>query len=101
MRNYAPGQVLEFHRAVKNIGKNEVLEVERVDGHKVIARNERGEQRTITARQADCFSVHEQRSVEVSANDRLLLTANRREPGFRATKWGTGDGEGCGSRGWD
>ena len=51
----------------------------------VIAWNSRGEQRVLTARQTSCFSVHEQRPVEVAANDRLLLTANRREPGFRAT----------------
>jgi ATP-dependent exoDNAse (exonuclease V) alpha subunit len=85
VRNYAPGQVLEFHRAVKDVGKNDVLEVERVDGHKVIAHNDRGEQRVVTARQSGCFSVHERRPVEVAANDRLVLTANRREPGFRAT----------------
>jgi conjugative relaxase-like TrwC/TraI family protein len=84
-RNYAPGQVLEFHRGMKNIAKSEVLEVERVEGNKVIARNAQGEQRVVTSRQSDCYSVHEHRSAQVAAKDRLILTANRREPGFRAT----------------
>jgi len=39
----------------------------------------------LTNKQAKCFEVYECRAVEVAANDRLLLTANRREPGFRAT----------------
>jgi ATP-dependent exoDNAse (exonuclease V) alpha subunit len=84
-RNYQAGQVLEFHRPAKGIAKNEVLEVDRVEGDKVIARNAGGAERTLTAKQAGCFSVHERRAVEVAANDRLLLTANRRERGFRAT----------------
>jgi hypothetical protein len=32
-----------------------------------------------------CFEVYERRAIDVAPNDKLLLTANRREPGFRAT----------------
>jgi conjugative relaxase-like TrwC/TraI family protein len=85
MRNYRDGQVLEFHRAVKGVSKNEALEVVRVQGKHVVAQNAHGEEHLFTAKQAKSFAVFERRTIEVAPNDKLLLTANRREPGFRAT----------------
>jgi len=85
VRNYAEGQVLEFHRAVKGVARHESLEVVGVENGTVVARNARGEQREFTAKHAKCFEVYERRPIEISPNDKLLLTANRREPGFRAT----------------
>ena len=85
VRNYAEGQVLEFHRAVKGVARHESLEVIGVENGKVIARNARGEEREFTAKHAKCFEVYERRAIEIAPNDKLLLTANRREPGFRAT----------------
>jgi ATP-dependent exoDNAse (exonuclease V) alpha subunit len=84
-RNFRPGQFLVFHRAVKGITKNETVEVAQVLDHRVMVRNARGELQTITARQAKSFDVCERRVLEIAAGDRLLITANRREPGFRAT----------------
>ena len=84
-RNLHPGQVLLFHRATKDVNKNEALEVIRVERNKIVARNGTGAERVLTNKQAKCFEVYECRVVEVAANDRLLLTANRRELGFRAT----------------
>ncbi len=85
VRNYAEGQVLEFHRAVKGVARHESLEVIGVENGKVFARNARGEEREFTAKHAKCFEVYEHRPIEIAPNDKLLLTANRREPGFRAT----------------
>jgi hypothetical protein len=85
MRNYAEGQVVEFHRAVKGVARNEWLEVVRVEDGKVIAGNAHGEQREFTGKQAKCFEVYERRAIEIAPNDKLLLMANRREPAFRAT----------------
>ena len=85
VRNYAEGQVLEFHRAVKGVARHESLEVIGVENGKVVARNARGEEREFTAKQAKCFDVYERLPIEIAPNDKLLLTANRREPGFRAT----------------
>ncbi|MGA8510016.1 MAG: hypothetical protein WB762_30770, partial [Candidatus Sulfotelmatobacter sp.] len=85
MRNYAEGQVVEFHRAVKGVARNEWLEVVRVEDGKVIARDAHGELREFTGKQAKCFEVYERRAIEIAPNDKLLLIANRREPGFRAT----------------
>jgi conjugative relaxase-like TrwC/TraI family protein len=85
MRNYAEGQVVEFHRAFKGVARNESLEVVRVEDGKVIGRNGHGEQREFTGKQAKRFEVYEGRAIDVAPNDKLLLTANRREPGFRAT----------------
>jgi conjugative relaxase-like TrwC/TraI family protein len=84
-RNFSAGQVLGFNRAVKGIAKNETLEVVRVADKGVVVRNAVGDERTLTAKQAKSFDVYERRSIEVAAGDRLLLTANRRENGFRAT----------------
>ena len=85
VRNYAEGQVLEFHRAIKGIARHESLEVIGVENGKVVARNARGEERELTAKHAKCFDVYERLPIEIAPNDKLLLTANRREPGFRAT----------------
>ena len=85
VRNYSEGQVLEFHRAVKGVARHESLEVRGVEDGKVVARNARGEEREFTAQQAKCFNVYERSPIEIAPNDKLLLTANRREPGFRAT----------------
>jgi conjugative relaxase-like TrwC/TraI family protein len=85
VRNYAEGYVLEFHRAVKDVARHESLEIVGVENATVVARNARGEEREFTTKQAKCFEVYERRSIEIAPNDKLLLTANRREPGFRAT----------------
>jgi ATP-dependent exoDNAse (exonuclease V) alpha subunit len=84
-RNFSTGQVLGFHRAVKGIAKNETLEVVRVVDKSVLVRNAVGEERTLTTKQAKSFDIYERRSIEVATGDRLLLTANRRENGFRVT----------------
>ena len=85
VRNYAEGQVLEFHRAVKGVARHESLEVIGVENGNVVARNARGEERQFTGKQAKCFDVYERRTIEVAPNDKLLLMANRGESGFRAT----------------
>ena len=84
-RNYRAGQRLTFHRAVKRITKNEALEVVRVDENGIIARNDRGEERTFNGKQSKAFEVYERRAIEVAAGDKLLLTGNRRDANFRAT----------------
>ena len=83
-RNFQAGQVLGFHRAVRGIGKNEVVEVVRVEARHVIVRGATGESK-LTGKQAKSFDVLESRSIDVAAGDRLLITANRREPGLHAT----------------
>src|SRR5208337_4054957 len=85
VRNYAEGQVLEFHRAVKGVARHESLEVIGVEYGKVVARNARGEEREFRAKHAKCFEVYERRTIEVAPDDKLLLMANWRESGFRAT----------------
>ncbi len=85
VRNYAEGQVLEFHRAVKGVARHESLEVVGVENGKVVARNARGGEHEFTAKQAKCFEVYERRAIEIAPNDKLLLVANRRDPDFCAT----------------
>src|SRR5207247_4794623 len=51
-RNFRPGQLLVFHRAVKGIAKNETAEVIRVEDERMIVRSERGELRGMNANQA-------------------------------------------------
>lgn len=85
MRNYCPGQLLGFHRAVKGIAKNETVEVVEVQDRRLVVRNERGRTQTVSGRQAKCFDVLERKGIEVASADRLLLTANCRAAGFRST----------------
>jgi conjugative relaxase-like TrwC/TraI family protein len=84
-RNFRSGQVLVFHRATKDVKRNEAVEVVRAAKGKIVARTGAGIELELTGKQAKCFEVYERREVEVAANDRLVLTANRREAGFRAT----------------
>jgi ATP-dependent exoDNAse (exonuclease V) alpha subunit len=84
-KRYQPGLVLAFHKATKEVGKNEAVEVVQVEKDKLIARKESGQEITLTRRQAQAFSVHEKREIEVSAGDKLLLEANRWEPKLRVT----------------
>ncbi|MGA2576493.1 MAG: AAA family ATPase [Bryobacteraceae bacterium] len=84
-RNFCPGQILGFHRAIKGIARNEALEVVRVEGERVIVRNESGREQTVTSKHAKSFDVLEQHAIDVAAGDRLLLMASRREQGFHAT----------------
>ena len=84
-KNYRPGQVLEFHKQVKGVGKNETLEVVSADQSGVIARKADGSTLTLTRRQAQAFAVFEKQEIEVSAGDKLLLQANWRDKNFKAT----------------
>ncbi len=84
-RNFHEGHILEFHRAAKNAAKNETLQVVGIRANKIVARNARGEELEFTSKQAKCFDVYERRDIEVAPNDRLLLTANRREAELRVT----------------
>ena len=80
-----PGQVLGFHRAVKGIARNEAVEVIKAEKGRAVVRNEQGETRIITDKQAKSFDVYERRQIEIATGDKLLLTANRKKAGFRAT----------------
>jgi len=83
--NYHEGQILHFHRATHGVDRHDSLEVRRVDGDGFIARNEHGQDVSLTTKQAWAYSVYERQPMEVAAGDRLLLTGNRRNPEFQAT----------------
>ncbi len=85
MKRYRAGMVLEFHKATRQIGKNEAVEVVGATGDKLTVCKAAGQEVTLTRRQAQAFSVYERKSIEVAAGDKLMLQANRRETGFRAT----------------
>jgi ATP-dependent exoDNAse (exonuclease V) alpha subunit len=85
LANYREGQVLVVHRAARGMEKHESLTVSRVDSGTLIARDARGEEISFTPAQTRSFSVHERQSIDVAPGDRLMLTANRRDTGFRAT----------------
>src|SRR5215472_12095577 len=77
-------QVLVFHRSAKGIARNEIFDVVRVENNRTVVRNAAGVEREVTGKQAECFEVFERRSIDIAENDRILLTANRRDAGFRA-----------------
>ena len=60
-------------------------EVVGIRANKIVARSAKGEEREFNCKQAKCFDIYERRDIEIAPNDRLLLTANRREAGFRTT----------------
>jgi hypothetical protein len=50
-----------------------------------VAKTEAGVEHAVTRTDARAFDVYERRPIEIAPHDRVLLTANRREEGFRAT----------------
>jgi len=80
-----PGQILGFHRAAKGIARNEAVEVIKAEKGRAVVRNEQGETRVITGKQAKSFDVYERKPIEIASGDKLLLTANRRTKDFQAT----------------
>jgi len=85
LSNYQEGQILQFHRSSHGIGKHESLVVESASVSHIVAKDRHGVERMVSPAQARSFSVHERHQIEVASGDRLLLTGNRREAGFRAT----------------
>ena len=84
-KNYQPGQVLEFHKAVKGVArKNESLEVISASKAGITARRENGEEVRITGKEGKSFGVFEKQKLEVSARDKLLLQANYKDKTFKA-----------------
>jgi hypothetical protein len=49
-----------------------------------VVRSARGEERSLTRKQARSFEVFERKTIEVASGDQLLFTANRRLSGFHA-----------------
>ena len=84
-RQFQVGQVLVSHDTARRGRGPEPLEIVRVDAPALVARTPAGDTRTIAATEAGGFDVYERRAIEVAPHDRLLLTANAREPGFHAT----------------
>jgi conjugative relaxase-like TrwC/TraI family protein len=78
-RNYKPGQVLMFHKPVKDAQKNESFTVVRVDGGKIVCRSDQsGKETAFTQKQVGAFGVYHREKMEVLAGDQLLLQANRK-----------------------
>lgn len=84
-KNYLPGQILEFHKAVKGIAKGDAVEVVSTGEGHIAVRKADGSIVAVGARQAKAFTVFEKDKIEVARGDKLLLQCNRREKGFRAT----------------
>ncbi len=85
LNNFRAGQLLGFHRPVQGIRKNETVEVVQVEDQRLIVRNTRGRTTAITRKQSKAFDVFERRVIEIAPGDKLLLTANRREPELHVT----------------
>jgi len=83
--NYQEGLVLQFNRNTKVANRHESLAVVRVGSESLVARKGTGEEVTISPTNVRAFSVYECKAIEVASGDSLMLTANRRDPDFRAT----------------
>ena len=75
---FTVGQVLVFHKATKDVQKNEGVELTRIEKNAVFGRGQDGREIRVTARQSKAFSVFHKEEIEVGAGDRLLLQANWR-----------------------
>lgn len=84
-RQFEVGQVLVFHDGTPKGGGHEPLEIVQVEPDGLVARTARGDTRVIAPTEGRGFEVYERRPLEIAPHDRLLLMANREEPGFHAT----------------
>ena len=85
-KNYQPGQVIEFHKAVKAVAdKHETVEVVRADRTGITVRRANGSEDLIAKKNAPSFHVYEREQIEVTAGDKLLLQSNWRDKHFSAT----------------
>jgi len=73
LRNYREGHILKFHHAVAGVARGETIQVVRADADQIIAKNPRGEERSVMARHTRCFEVYARREIEVAPSDRLLF----------------------------
>lgn len=85
VERYEAGQVLVFHKGVKDASRNEQLTVLRTDKKKIIAQNSKGKEIAFTGKQAGAFGVFVQQAIEVAAGDQLLLQANHKQYGLEIT----------------
>lgn len=82
---YEPGQVLIFHKGVKNVRRNEQLTVLRTEKSKLITANNQGKEIALTGKQAGAFGVFAKEQMELATGDQLLFQANRKQRGFEVT----------------
>jgi len=85
LRNYREGHLLKFHHTITGVARGETIQVIRAQADRLLGRNCRGEERSVTPRQARCFEIYERREIEIAPNDRLLLMSNRPGSNFRST----------------
>jgi conjugative relaxase-like TrwC/TraI family protein len=85
IQQYEPGQVLVFHRGVKNARRNEHLTVLRTEKSKLIATDSKNKEIALTGKQAGAFGVFIREKIDVAAGDQLLLQANHKQRGLEIT----------------
>jgi ATP-dependent exoDNAse (exonuclease V) alpha subunit len=100
VKAYEPGQVLVFHKAVKNVRRNEQLTVMRTEESKIITKNNKGKEISLTGKQAAAFGVFSQHPIEVAIGDQLLLQANRKQRGMDITNGDIGQVREVDRYGW-
>jgi conjugative relaxase-like TrwC/TraI family protein len=85
IQRYDSGQVLVFHRGIKNARRHEQLTVMRLEKSKIIATNCNGKEISLTGKQAGAFGVFIREKIDVAAGDQLLLQANHKQRGLEIT----------------
>ncbi len=77
-RSYTLGLVAQITRQVKGFALGEQLEVMEISHRHVVAQNCRGESKKLPLNTPEVFSVYKRDAIEVSAGDRIRITANGR-----------------------
>ena len=80
--------MLVFHKATKEVGKDEAVTVTGVKNGRIQATRASGQTVTLTGKQAKAFGVFAGEIIDVAPGDRLLLQGNRRAPKRTPSKSG-------------
>jgi conjugative relaxase-like TrwC/TraI family protein len=80
-KNFAPGDVLTFHKGTSNVERGESLEVVSRDHYGVTCRKPDGTEIRITKKQRSAFDVGKVSKIKISKGDKILIRANHKELG--------------------
>jgi conjugative relaxase-like TrwC/TraI family protein len=80
--NYAPGQVLKFHRNAKGCKSSQAWEVERVEDGAVFATHD-GVTKTMPISDASAFGLYESAMMPLAAGDMIQITKNNARLGVK------------------
>lgn len=75
-RVYKEGNIIQVHQNIKGIQRGEKLNVVRIEGNKIIAKDKKGKEKPLPLENPDRFDVYRKREISLSKGDEVRITKN-------------------------